>query len=76
MVRVVQVYYEFSGLFSGNVNDDIDFEYGEGTDARYGCGATLFGQFWYFGGNGSSLNRQVWHYHLFSNQLELIFNIF
>ena len=40
------------------MNDDIDFEYGEETQALYGCGATLFGQFWYFGGSGSTL-RQV-----------------
>ena len=44
--------------YSGTVNDDIDFEYGEGTKAAYGCGATLFGQFWYFGGSGETL-RQV-----------------
>ena len=42
----------------GTVNDDIDFEYGEETDAFYGCGTTLFGQFWYFGGSESTL-RQV-----------------
>ena len=35
----------------GTVNDEIDFQYGEGTYARDGCGATLFGQFWYFGGS-------------------------
>ena len=43
---------------SGNVNDDIDFEYDEGTIAHDGCGATLFGQFWYFGGYGTK-KRQV-----------------
>ena len=58
------------------MNDDLDFEYGEGTVARNGCGATLFGQFWYFGGWPSSYYRQVWHYQFFSNQLELILNIF
>ena len=41
----------------GIVNDDIDFEYGEETEARFGCGATLFGQFWYFG--GYQYKRQV-----------------
>ena len=42
------------------MNDDIDFEYGDGTDARLGCGATLFGQFWYFGGDAySAAYRQV-----------------
>ena len=42
----------------GNMNDDIEFEYSEGTGAARGCGATLFDQFWYFGGTGSTL-RQV-----------------
>ena len=28
----------------------MDFEYGDGTDAEYGCGATLHNVFWYFGG--------------------------
>ena len=32
------------------MNDDLDFKYGTGTDVRYGCGLTLKGQFWYFGG--------------------------
>ena len=36
-------------IFSGKVNDDLDFEYGEGATAKYGCGATLMGEFWYFG---------------------------
>ena len=38
-----------SFLFLGYVNEDINFEYGEGASALYGCGATLFGEFWYFG---------------------------
>ena len=53
------------------MNDDIEFEYGDGTLAYGGCGATLFGQFWYFGGSASSYYRQVWHYQPFSNHLEL-----
>ena len=44
---------------SGNVNDDFNFEFGAGTTAAYGCGATLKGEFWYFGGAGSENNRQV-----------------
>ena len=42
----------------GTVNDDLDFEYGEDTETRRGCGATLFGQFWYFG--GYQYKRQVY----------------
>ena len=33
---------------------EINFEFGEGTVAHNGCGATLFGQFWYFGGGSGS----------------------
>ena len=28
----------------------LNFEYGEGADAQFGCGATLMGEMWYFGG--------------------------
>jgi len=41
--------YFFSIYLSGNINDDLDFEYGDGADARYGCGATLMDEYWYFG---------------------------
>ena len=34
-------------------------EYGEGTAASYGCGATLKGEFWYFGGGFVANYRQV-----------------
>ena len=34
------------------------FEYGEDADASRGCGATLMGEMWYFGGAGSQ-GRQV-----------------
>ena len=40
------------------MDDDLIFEYGEGTDAYGGCGATLMGEMWYFGGVGSYM-RQV-----------------
>ena len=46
-------------MFSGNFDDDINFEYGNDTTAFYGCGAMLMDQFWYFGGGGSGNNRQV-----------------
>ena len=48
---------------SGNINDNLDFEYGDGADAKYGCGATIMNEFWYFGGDNkvsiqaSSLQR-------------------
>ena len=50
---------DFYFWYSGNVEDDLIFEYGEGADAFYGCGATLMGEMFYFGGSGSQ-KRQVW----------------
>ena len=48
-------------IILGKVNDDIDFTYGEETATYYGCGATLRGEFWYFGGYIGPVNtlRQV-----------------
>ena len=40
----------------GNMNENLAFEYGDGTRAYAGCGATLNGEFWYFGGQGSKWN--------------------
>ena len=33
------------------MNNDLDFKYGSGTQADYGCAVTLKGQFWYLGGS-------------------------
>ena len=46
-------------VFSGNFDDDLNFNYGDGATVYRGCGAMLMDQFWYFGGNGSANNRQV-----------------
>lgn len=43
---------------SGYYNHDLNFEYGDGVTADTGCGATLMGQFWYFGGYKDN-KRQV-----------------
>ena len=48
--------YQYS---SGNVNEDVNFEYGEGTTAAYGCGVVFKGEYFYFGGNGAANVRQV-----------------
>ena len=32
------------------MNEDLTLEYGDGTEVRYGCAATLNNEFWYFGG--------------------------
>ena len=39
------------------MNNDLDFKYGSGTEAKDGCGVSIKGQFWYLG--GSSNKRQV-----------------
>ena len=41
----------------GNVNNAVNFEYGEGAVVEDGCAATLNGEFWYLG--GSSNKKQV-----------------
>ena len=46
------------------MDDNLSFEFGEGTDADRGCGATLMGEMWYFG--GAFNNRQVRFIVLFS----------
>ena len=45
-------------IYSGNINEDLDFEYGRGTEIYRGCGALLRNVFWYFGGL-KSYKRQV-----------------
>ena len=40
-------------LFSGNVDNNLDFTFGEGTSFYDSCGATLNGEFWVFGGNSN-----------------------
>ena len=44
----------------GDYDDDLNFEISDGAVAHYGCGATLFGEFWYFGGGtgGTDANSQ------------------
>ena len=42
------------------MNEDLNFEYGDGSRAYGGCGATLHNVFWYFGGRKSDgYQRQV-----------------
>ena len=45
-------------FFKGNINENLNFEYGDGTEAYYGCGVTFQNEFWYFGGV-RSYERQV-----------------
>ena len=50
-------------MYLGNINEDLTFEYGDGTDVHYGCAATLKNEFWYLG--GYNYKRQVkWQKYL------------
>ena len=53
----------------GNINEDLDFEYGYDTVADSGCGATLHNVFWYFGGSGSQKRQVKLQNHLFNINL-------
>ena len=44
--------------FSGNFNDDLRFEYEDGTDVYQSCAVPFLGDFWIFGGE-SGKKRQV-----------------
>jgi len=47
-------------LCSGNINEDLAFEYGQGATVTSGCATTLKNEFWYFGGSGfENTLRQV-----------------
>ena len=47
----------------GNINEDLTFEYGDGTEVHHGCGVTFQNEFWYFGGTYPN-NQQVNFFHL------------
>ena len=44
---------------SGGAQENFDFTMGPDTSARSSCSATLNGEMFVFGGNGSSQNKQV-----------------
>ena len=44
--------------YSGLVDSNFEFEYGNDVSLFYGCGLTLRGQMWYFGGS-NAYKRQV-----------------
>ena len=50
----------FSRIYKilGNINENLNFEYGPGTTVSYGCAATFRGEFYYFGGAAPN-KRQV-----------------
>ena len=48
MEFLIKILIKFT-LNQGNVNYDLNFEYEDSALAYCGCGATLKGEFWYFG---------------------------
>ena len=57
--------YIQTNLSLGNINENLSFEYGYGATAKYGCGATLNGEYWYFGND-----KQASCYHF---EVKIIF---
>ena len=58
--KYVMFFVNADFIYSGNRNDDLNFEYGRATDVAGGCGALLRNVFWYFGGGiWGSNSRQV-----------------
>ena len=55
---------KFSCIYKilGNINENLNFEYGTGTTVSYGCAATFRGDFYYFGGAAPN-KRQVRVFH-------------
>ena len=53
-ILIVPIFQNYSGLVDGN----LEFDYGTDVSLIYGCGLTLRGQMWYFGG-GTGYERQV-----------------
>ena len=54
--KMIENNRQFSNFILGNFDDDLDFEYGVGTNTYRACGASLEGQMWIFGGSDK---RQV-----------------
>ena len=57
-VSILVFFSNIDSCLLGNINEELNFQYGDGRSASYGCGATLHNIFWYFGGSGSN-KRQV-----------------
>ena len=38
-------------ILLGNVNKDVFIDFGPRDELHWGCGATFYGEFWYFGGD-------------------------
>ena len=72
LILTVNISYFISSIdFSclGNMNEDLNFEYGYGTAIEGGCGATLHNVFWYFGGFDKQRRQVRLQKHLMNNNL-------
>ena len=58
------IWYYYS-IIKGNVNDDVGVYYEEGTTVEFGCGVTLMGEFYYFGGYESNKRQVILYYNIF-----------
>ena len=56
MVKINIRIYFFIG-FIGTLNENFEIRFDKKTAAYGGCGATLMGQFWYFGGRYNAYNH-------------------
>lgn len=56
-IKILNLYQRFIGTF----NENLDFRFGKDTSVYNGCGATIMGQLWYFGGimGDNRSDRQV-----------------
>ena len=52
----------------GGVQENLEFTMGPDTSAKFSCSATLNGELFVFGGDGSSHNKQVIFFKKQSNQ--------
>ena len=73
MVNILVFFFSnIDSCYLGIINEDFNFEYGVGTVAKKGCGATLHNVFWYFGGakpfgyqRQVKLQKHLFHIHMF-----------
>ena len=76
MVNVFNFLSNIDFCCLGNTNKDLNFEYGDGTNADWGCGATLHNEFWYFGGWAKYQRQVKMGYYLLTFQIWTFFRCF
>ena len=68
----IETFFYFSKIISGVVTKDLDFDYGSETEAYYGCGISIKGQFWYFGGHSNERQVRTNIIHLTASDKHLV----